>query len=166
MTEFSEKKATALAGYLLQVSGVNAVTLIKAMKLMYFCERHVYAMEHRFITNDNFVSLDNGPILSKTLDIMRGRKRGDIWNTHFKERAAPQHYIVDLHTPTDPEDLTLLEQETAEYFSTAFMSMDDFKIAMFSHEMCSEWKDPHGGSIPITPSDIQKALEQENNHAI
>jgi uncharacterized phage-associated protein len=97
---FDEQKATAVAAYFLEQAGGQLEDL-KLMKLMYFAEREAIRCRNVGITGDWFYSMQNGPVLSETLNLMadkEGAGSGPNWNEHIQ---TPSLWHVRLTRPIE-----------------------------------------------------------------
>lgn len=178
--QFSEKKAAQVAAFLLYRAG-GRLEILKLMKLMYLAERASYQKFGEPLIGDKLVSMDNGPALSITLNHMNRflPSEPEGWESWVSDR---NDYLLALKKEVrDPkEDLLQLsdaELELLESVWKQYGGYGSFQLAELTHEICPEWEDPHGSSLPITQSrllrsvgfDAQtaKALEEridENRH--
>ena len=159
--QFSEKKAAQVAAFFLHQAG-GRLEILKLMKLMYLAERASYQKFGEPMIGDKLVSMDNGPALSITLNHMnRFAPSGpDGWEAWVSDR---NDYVLALNKEIrDPrEDLLQLsdaELEVLESTWKEYGSYGSFQLAELTHEICSEWEDPHGSSIPITQSRLLRSL--------
>jgi uncharacterized phage-associated protein len=67
---FNEAKATQAAARLLKLRG-GSMSYIKLMKLLYLADREALIRWGRPITTDRYVSMDNGPVLSRIYNLIR-----------------------------------------------------------------------------------------------
>jgi uncharacterized phage-associated protein len=178
--QFSEKKAAQVAAFFLHRAG-GRMEILKLMKLMYLAERASYQQFGEPMIGDKLVSMDNGPALSITLNHMNrfAPSEPDGWESWVSDR---NNYVLALAKQVrDPkEDLLQLsdaELGILESVWKEYGKYGSFQLADLTHEICPEWEDPHGSSLPITQSrllrsvgfDAQtaKALEEriaENRH--
>jgi uncharacterized phage-associated protein len=178
--QFSEKKAAQVAAFFLHRAG-GQMEILKLMKLMYLAERTSYQKYGEPMIGDKLVSMDNGPALSITLNHMNRFLLSDPegWESWVSDR---NNYVLALAKPVrnPKEDLLQLsdgEFEILDSVWTEYGKYGSFQLADLTHEICPEWEDPHGSSLPITQSrllrsvgfDAQtaKALEEriaENRH--
>ena len=110
---FNEQKATAVASILLEKAGGELGDL-KLMKLMYLAEREMIRRTNTSITGDTFFSLQNGPVLSQTLNLMRGQAHGtsgEFWNEHIEN---PKQWTLKLKKAANNELLSEAEQQIVE----------------------------------------------------
>ena len=152
--DFREAKATEMAALLLRLRG-GEMSYMKLLKLMYLVDREALIRFGHPVTYDRYVSMDHGPVLSQTKDLMcEGARPGTepLWSRLI---SAPHgNYEVSL-LPTDYELHHLSEAETAlvqEIFDT-FGTLSRWDIRDYSHTL-PEWQDPEGSAIPITYHDI------------
>ena len=68
---FNEAKATQAAACLLKLRG-GQMSYLKLVKLLYLADREALLRWDRPITTDRYVSMDNGPVLSRVLNLING----------------------------------------------------------------------------------------------
>jgi uncharacterized phage-associated protein len=160
---FDEQKVTEAAAFLLELRG-GCMHYIKLLKLLYLADRMAFAQWGIPISNDNYVSMDNGPVLSQTYNLIKDG--GRIWSEFI---SAPfRDHEVELTAPVlSRPKLSPAEEEILVTVFTEFGRENRWKIVDFMHTL-PEWKNPGGSSTPISISDILEALNepQENIQAI
>lgn len=115
---FSEKKAAEAAAFLLlRAKARHAnVTLLKLMKLLYLAERLSYERHGIPIIGDRMVSMDHGPVLSRTLDlIMHSELPGKLGasDSLIAEKSGRDMAIRD-HRSLTVDDLLELSDSDVE----------------------------------------------------
>ena len=149
---FNERKATAAAAFLLQQEG-GTMDYMRLVKLLYLAERESLARLGHPLAGDLYYALDQGPILSRVLDLCKHNssgawagqiERSGLWAVHLK--GTP-----DLG-PLSPAEMTILEDVAKTY-----RDRDQWELSTLMHGL-PEWKDPRGARIEIAPVDILAAL--------
>lgn len=154
---FDEKKTTELATAFLRMNG-GQMAYLKLMKLLYIADREAINQFGSPITGDHYVSMNYGPVLSKTYDIIKSPPEpgkgytGEIWN----ERIAKINYDLRLTRDLEP-DLSEADAEIARAIFEKYRDHDRWTVADNTHEF-PEWRDPDGSTLPIDYEDILKAL--------
>lgn len=69
-----------MAVYYLRSAPDNKLNDLTLMKLMVISERECMAQSTSLITGSQFVSMQNGPVLSDVLDLMKGKSDSPLWN--------------------------------------------------------------------------------------
>ena len=167
---FNERKTAQAAAYLLHRAG-GRLPLIKLLKLMYMAERH--SLEHygEPLTGDSLVSMEHGPVLSRTLNHINGAVPSiqGGWDSWISDRAEHDVALRDASMITDPSlDLTALSESDIDALSTVWDRlghMEKFDIVKFTHDNCSEWKDPGVSMIPISHGDVFSAVGYSSEQA-
>lgn len=156
---FSQRKIAQTAAFLLD-RGTGRMSYLKLMKLLYLADRESLRRHGEPISGDRYVSMDQGPVLSQTLDLINGavefEERG--WNHWIADKA---NYEVSLRRKVSREVLDELSEAEIEVLDAVydkFGKWDKWRLRDYTHRHCSEWKDPHGSSIPIEVVDIFKAV--------
>ena len=94
--KFSEIKATQAAAFLLKANG-GKMNYMKLIKLLYLADREALSRWERPITGDSYVSMDNGPVLSKVLDKINSGKNPagekSYWHDYI---SSPENYNIKL----------------------------------------------------------------------
>lgn len=123
---------------------------LKLIKLLYLAERTSIQTSRELILGDNLVSMDNGPVLSKTLDFMQGyRKPNNGWD---KWVSPKENHKVSLARDFDSEELDLLSVATIRILQDVWSkhaARDEWGMVEYTHRYCREWEDPEGSSKPI-----------------
>jgi uncharacterized phage-associated protein len=156
---FNEQKVTEAAAFLLELRG-GCMHYIKLLKLLYIADRQAFAEWGVPISNDNYVSMDSGPVLSQTYNLIKDG--GRFWSEYI---SAPfGDYEVELSIPLQKrKKLSLAEEEILKKVFTEYGYENRWTIVDYMHTL-PEWKNPGGSSIPISISDILQALnEPEQN---
>lgn len=157
-TKFDEKKTTQLAALLLtQRSGAKRMHYIKLIKLLYLIDREALLRWGRPITYDNYVSMDKGPVLSRTLDLVTEEPMPGQESYWLKYISEPSNYEVELKRDPGQKELSDAEIELAKKVIEKFGKMDRWQLIDFVMHQLPEWEDPHGSAIPIEYKDILRA---------
>lgn len=152
---FNEAKAAQAAAFLLKLNGgkMNYMSLIK---LLYLADREALLTWGRPVTTDNYVSMDKGPVLSNTLNLINElREPGtpEIWNQYI---STPKDYEVQLLKDAPDEELSPAEEELLYKIYAEHGRKNPWQLVGFVHKL-PEWQDPHGSAIPIAYRDILSA---------
>jgi uncharacterized phage-associated protein len=169
--QFREDKATQAAALLLRWND-GTMNYMKLMKLLYFAERRFLLAHGRPITFDSYVSMDNGPVLSATLDKIKGARKPDAesyWQQHI---SAPRQYHVSLRADPGEDALSPAEIQALRDIFAEFGALSEWALVRYSHQHFPEWKDPAGSSKRIAirdiltlgggmPDDVAASVEQD-----
>jgi uncharacterized phage-associated protein len=154
--QFNEAKATQLAAALLRLRGAP-MSYMKLIKLMYLIDREALLRWGRPVSTDNYVSMNNGPVLSTTYDLItEGAIPGSesVW-TQFIGPAA--NYEVSLLKEAPTDELSRAEKDLIQEIFSRFGRMGRWELVKWAHDNLPEWTNPSGTSIPISYRDILKA---------
>lgn len=163
ISNFDERRAAQAAAFLLHRAG-GTLPLIKLMKLMYLAERLSFKRYGEALTGDQLVSMEHGPVLSRTYNHIKGARTAVAggWDTWVADRAGHAVALRDASMVRSPEqDLTYLSDSDLEVLGeiwTQFGHWDKWALRDHTHDQCPEWKDPEGSSIPIAYVDLFTAL--------
>lgn len=159
---YDEQKAAQAAAYLLHRAN-GTLPLIKLMKLLYLAERLSFQRYGEPLTGDVLVSMDHGPVLSRTLNHMNGMTESDEdgWEKWVADRSEHTLALRDSSMIRSPEqdllalsdtDLEVLEEVWREYGHWGKWQLRDF-----THTL-DEWENPHGSNKPITHAKLLAAV--------
>lgn len=159
--QFSEKKAAQVAAFFLY-RAQGQLEILKLMKLMYLAERASYQKFGEPMIGDRLVSMDNGPVLSITLNHMnRFLPSGEGgWESWVSDR---RDYLLALkreirNPKEDLLELSEAELEVLESVWQKYGQLGPFQLADLTHRICPEWEDPRGSSQPISRSRLLRSL--------
>jgi uncharacterized phage-associated protein len=152
---YRDRKALEAASYLLQKLG-GRTEYIKLIKLLYLSDRALLQKHGRTITGDRMYALPNGPILSRTLDRLKGED--DSWNQYL---TNPSQYDVKL---ANAVPLAALSQADCVALDTVFDEHGNKsweELVEYTHTL-PEWKAKNIGGhrtrATIELADIGTAL--------
>lgn len=141
------------------------MSYLKLLKLMYLADRRALLEHGRPITFDRYVSMDHGPVLSQTYNLIVAEEAPDAhsyWREFVSEPLPGYEVALRKEAPTGElsvEQLGLLERIFAEYGE-----LGRWELVRVTHTL-PEWEDPHGSSVPIALRDILRAGGMEDEEA-
>lgn len=151
---FNERRTAQAAAFMLHRAG-GRLPLIKLMKLLYLAERQSLQQYGEPITGDRLVSLDHGPVLSKTYDHINGAAESceGGWDSWIADRAEHVVALRDSSMIRSPEqDLIELSDSDLEILASVwaeFGHLGKWALVRYTHDNLAEWQDPDGSMIPI-----------------
>jgi uncharacterized phage-associated protein len=134
---FSEEKATQIAAKFLDEAG-GSLNYMKLLKLMYLADRKALLEQGAPISDDEYFALENGPILSTVMDIIkaRGHAKRDFWTKHISEPCA---YDVELLKPAGVGRLSKTEESIIASIYAKHGSESVWSLVRLTHTF-PEWK--------------------------
>ena len=154
---FNEAKAAQAAARLLKKRG-GKMSYMKLIKLLYLVDREALRRWGRPVTTDRYVSMDHGPVLSTTLDLINLGPEPGMKSPWSELISAPDEYDVRLQTEDPPDDeLSRAEEELIDEIFSQFGNMSRWQLVEHLHTL-PEWEHPKGSSLRISYGDIFKAL--------
>ena len=162
---YEEKAAQAAALFLLKAG--RSMLHLKLMKLLYIADRESYRRYGAPITGDEMVSMPHGPVLSRTLDLMKGAAPSapDGWARYVCR--VNQHAVTLADGVTGEISLDLLSRADHWVMDDVwerYGHMDQWELRDLTHTF-PEWQDPRGSSRPIERYTLFKALEMTDEQA-
>jgi len=181
---FEESKALAcillVADELQKRSPEKKADLYKLLKVIYFADRKHLARHHRSISGDHYVAMNNGPVPSKTYDMLKSI-RGDgfyLSSQDFLDHIRKSIRFLDHITVapgTEPDldelsdtDTECLNESIEQYKNYTFAQLkneshdDAFKRADIDDCMDFEHIALAGGASGIMLDYVRSWLENEN----
>jgi len=155
-TQFREDKTTQVAAFLLKLRG-GTMSYLKLIKLLYIIDRKALLQWGRPVTFDSYFSMNKGPVLSKTYDLIIEGVESDESSYWHKHIDPPSNYSVSLKSFCEPDDLSEAEIKLVERVFGEFGHLDRWSLVNITHELFPEWKNPEGSAIPISHEDILRA---------
>ena len=162
------ERATQAAAHLLLLRG-GRMSYMKLLKLMYLADRDALLRHGRPITYDRYVSMDHGPVLSQTYNLIVAEESPEQPSSYWRQLISePDRYEVQLLTTTPPtSDLSPAQLEILDRVFGEFGAKGRWEVVDFVHTL-PEWEDPHGSSIPIALRDVLRAggMDDEDAEAV
>jgi uncharacterized phage-associated protein len=150
---FNEAKATQLAGALLSLRG-GSMSYLKLIKLMYLVDREALLRWGRPVSTDSYVSMNKGPVLSATYDLMTDGPTPGTKSVWAEFISAPENYNVRLLKDPLTDELSRAEKQLIEDIFAQHGKKSRWEIVDWMHENLREWTNPEGTSLPIEMRDI------------
>jgi len=151
MSSFKFKKAVQALNFFTQKEG-GIINYMKAGKLVYLADKIHLRIYGRTITNDNYVAMKNGPVPSRTKDII---SKSEWWGHDIVEYSdnflsAPSGY--DIKSIGDVDDLVFSKTDLKimELVYSSYGKLKEFELSDYTHTF-PEWfkykaqlnSDPH-----------------------
>lgn len=152
---FNERRATEAAAKFLKLRG-GRMSYLKLIKLLYLLDREALLRWGRPVTTDRYVSMDNGPVVSRIYDLIREEPApgtDPIWRQYI---SAPSNYEVALTVEPEADELSPAEESLIEEIFSRYGKLSRWYLVNLSHDL-PEWQDPNGSAIPIEYQDILRA---------
>lgn len=157
---FSARKAGQMAAFFADRQG-GRINILKLMKLLYLADRESMARHGEPISFDRFVSMDHGPVLTQTLNLIDGTyapKLAAGWDEWISDRAAHMVEVNRRFSRDDLDQLSDADLDVLESVWRQFCGKTQWELVDYTHQHCAEWQDPQGSSLPIAESDILRAV--------
>ena len=151
---FDIDKSIAATALVIQEAG-GRYYLPHIVKTLYYANRLFLVEYGRTITGDRLVSMNMGPVVSQTYDLLKGSATTDPsnlikWRTFISPREGNSVRLIR------PPDMKYLSVTEVEFLKNAYLVVSQVKgmLSDWSHKAFPEWSDPNGGSEDIDPADI------------
>jgi len=175
--KFNEKKTTQIVSLFIEKEG-EKINYMKLIKLLYLADREALLNWERSLTGDCYVSMKNGPVLSRVLDIINyGKEAPIIMNSHsywYKYISEPDKFNVELIDNPGVDKLNKKEIDLVDKIYDEFGEFNQWDLVEICHDILPEWENVDKTSKPITidnildvihksPEDKQRIEEEVNN---
>lgn len=170
-------RAKAIEAVVYLASQINDPTKMKICKLLYFADKLHMSRYGRFISGDNYVAMEHGPVPSKIYNIIRRVERGeenDAFSVPNSRTIAPQR-PADLYEFSDT-DIECFEETLRDYGNKTAKQLRDMshgdawdKVSDFGRIFDDQAKGPKSVPMPLElivnelPNSVavRELLEQE-----
>jgi uncharacterized phage-associated protein len=152
---FNERRATEAAARLLKLRG-GRMKYLKLIKLLYFLDREALLRWGRPVTTDRYVSMDNGPVVSRIYELILDEPAPgtqSVWRSYI---SAPANWDVQLMREPETEELSRAEEALIEEIFLNYGKKNRWELVNLSHQF-PEWRNPEGSALPISYEDILRA---------
>jgi len=154
---FNIEKLIQTCNYLVKKNN-NSLNYTKLIKLLYISDKESLKQSLQTITGDSYVSMDNGPVLSKLYDLIKGQFHKESYQNLWNSRFIKDGYNLVAVTKQIPQsELSKFEINILDNINEQYKNTDVREIIKFLHK-CPEWKNPSGTSIPIKPKEILESI--------
>ncbi len=153
---FDAEKVTEAAALLLNLRG-GCMHYIKLLKLLYIADREAFGAWGIPVSNDNYVSMDQGPVLSQTYNLVK--EGGRFWSEYISAPFGDYEIQLTDHQPPSKKKLSVAEERILRDVFERFGHMNRWDLVDIVHKF-PEWRDPHGSSIPLRIEEILQALNE------
>ena len=166
---FNEQKVAQMAAYFLNQMTTKRLYLIKLMKLLYLADREAMKKYGFPISGDHMVSMNHGPVLSRTYELMNGAtkpnpKGWEGWVSDRENHRLALRKDIDA-SRSNLDKLSDAEIEVLDSVWNEFGHMLKWDLVDYTHDNCPEWSNPHDSSTPINYKDILKAVGKTDDEA-
>lgn len=154
MLRFDEAKATQAAAWFLKLRG-GQMHYVKLIKLLYLTDREALLRWGVPVTTDRHVSMDNGPVTSRILNLITEDRPKPVWSEYIS--APLGEYEVKLLKEAPTDRLSPAEEKLMQEIFDQYGHRNRWDLVDNVMHRLPEWQDPHGSSIPISIRDILEA---------
>lgn len=139
------------------------MSLLKLMKLLYLADRESFKKYGASLSGDEYYSLKNGPILSRTLNLISGMVESEVdgWDAWISDK---ENHEVNLRrhieSLDDLDELSAADIEILANVWERYGSMTRWQLVEYTHDKRNlpEWDDPNGSHRKIEVRSILEAV--------
>jgi hypothetical protein len=157
---FNIEKLIQACNYLVKKNNFSLNYTIM-IKMLYLADKEALKGSLQTITGDTYVSMDNGPVLSRLYDLIKGRCRRDngeaqnLWNSRFTKDG---YDLVAVSDRIPQSELSVFETRILDRIYGQYKDYGWREMIDYVHKNCPEWKDPNGSAIDIHPEEILESI--------
>lgn len=183
--KFNQKKTTQVASIFLKKEGLrkeklknkseqsdkteDSMAYMKLLKLLYFTDREALSLWQRPLSGDNYVSMEDGPVLSGVLGMINygeEYENSEYWYQHISHPytySTPENkkeHSVKLDDMPETDELSQRELKLIDEIYDQFGEFDQYELVIMSHDICPEWDEKareKSTSIVLSINDILHA---------
>jgi uncharacterized phage-associated protein len=147
---FSLEKAAQVSATFIALAPNHRLNRLKLMKLLFLADRTAFAEHGMTITGDKLVSMDQGPVLSGTLDALKEAPAyRPVFEAWVQRDGQYDHVLapgadISRATKLSRADLAVIASVWQQ-----FGHLNQWQLTDWVHDHCPEWTHPSGSSIPI-----------------
>lgn len=149
------KKLIDTVNFLLRRNG-GRLNYTKLIKLLYLADRTALIEWGFTITGDDYYALHHGPVLSRTLDLIKG-SGSEYAQSSWDEMFYTEGYdLKGEKTNRTTETLSEIEEQILTDIDNQYKEKSYGEMIDIVHDpdVCPEWSDPGTGSVRITLDQI------------
>src|ERR1700730_8814788 len=133
---FNEAKATEVACRFLDLRG-GTMHYLKLIKLLYLLDRTALGRWGRPVTTDHYVSMDNGPVVSRIYNLITEETPKPLWAEFIS--APLGEYEVELRKDAPTDRLSRAEEKLIHDVYDQYGRMNRWALVDYVHTL-PEWQ--------------------------
>jgi uncharacterized phage-associated protein len=166
---YNVRKAAQVVAFLVKQQGGKA-DLITTVKLAYLSDRRFLELYDLPILNDDFASMEHGPVDSTTYDYIKGQGQSrEAWENYvLTDKPKNLLSLANADLGDDElDELSRAEMDVLREIHAKFGHYKPFDLVEYIHKHCPEWDDvPKGSSKYLSYERIFTALGRRNSSAL
>jgi uncharacterized phage-associated protein len=150
---YDEKRSAQATAYMLHLAG-GRLEILKLMKLLYLSERKSYFLYGEPLTGDTPYSMKNGPILTNIFDRLKKTENlNETWRAWIRGRSGHEIQLYSSMSDHTQKLVALSEADFAvmDEVWSEFGQSSSYELVNYTHDHCSEWRNPGSTSKRIPP---------------
>ena len=154
------EKLIQVVGYVLKKYDNHKENFTKIIKLIYLADRKSLEESGYSITEDSYVSMKNGPVLSGLYDLIKNRYKDKAVQYYWNSKFATENYdLLQICSFISTGELSKSDMDILDSVDKRFHSVPYPRMIDFVHDPrnCPEWKDTQS-SIFLSESEILSHL--------
>jgi uncharacterized phage-associated protein len=127
-------RATEAAARFLKLRG-GRMSYLKLIKLLYLLDREALLRWGRPVTTDRYVSMDNGPVVSRIYELIRDEPApgtDSVWRQYI---STPRDWEVDLLAEPQAAELSRAEESLIDEIYARHGRLNRWDLVRLSHDL-------------------------------
>ena len=135
MQRAKAQKIIQAAAVLMRAEQSREMNYMRLIKLLYAADRKSLELTGRSITGDRVMAMEKGPVLSGTLDMIKGQNTSSVeWQRFFQK----VHYRIEMTDNPGVSELSKHEIEILQSISGQYEDCDEWDLVEKTHKF-EEW---------------------------
>jgi len=160
MNPYTLRKIAASVSVVIETFG-NKADVLPLIKALYLADRQMLNETGCTVTGDTYASMKNGPVLSGTYSLLRGKAALSLqrqWDAAFSTTGdcVTTKGVVDRATLSPKEEEILRGQATR--IKRLWNKSPRINLSAWIHKECPEWENPGNSSRKLPVSKIAAQL--------
>jgi uncharacterized phage-associated protein len=164
---YNVRKAAQVVAFLVREQG-DPADRIKTVKLIYLADRRFLELYDLPILNDDFCSMEHGPVDSMTYNLIKGSgapKARKTWESYVRTRQNAMK-LAYAFSDEDFDELSPAETTVLKEVVSKFKHLKPFQLVKYVHDNCSEWENVGKTSKYLSYERVFNALGKSNSNEL
>ncbi len=142
----NERKVADMVAYFLLKEQYGEMDYLKLIKLMYLSDREGFIRDNEPISCDDMASMEHGPVLVETLDLMEGIQpsKPNGWNSRINDLDDSYISVKEDVIDYDLDKLSAADREIMDDIWENVGHLSEEQLRQYIRRNCPEWKYPNG----------------------
>lgn len=132
MQRINLKKTIQAVCFLLEREPGHRMNYMRMLKILYLADREALRLLQNPITRDRAVAMQRGPVLSATLDLIKGKHlHAAVWAKYIQK----DNYDIEMVKRVSPGSLSAAEIDILGNIADQYQQFDEWDMVRKTHEL-------------------------------